>query len=848
MKRALRTCALVLTTFSSSHWAAAQVGVGTTTPDASAALEVRAANKGLLIPQVSLTALTDGTTIPTPATGLLVFNRNAAVSGGVGFYYNAGTPAAPSWARLSTGSAPAGNSWGLTGNAATDSTVNYLGTNDAKPMRLGVNGQEKARLHTNGALWLGGAPIGVPSYPDNHLLLGYQAGKKLPAGAYNNQFVGYQAGLQTTSNFNQFTGFQAGYSNTTGDQNYFSGLRAGYANVAGSRNHFVGYQAGLNVTTDDNHFSGYNAGRSATTGTLNHFDGHEAGQANTTGSNNYFSGYQAGYANTTANYNHFVGYRAGASTNDPGAGYNHFEGYQAGTSNTSGQINQFIGAYAGSTNTTGDANLAVGFRAGQGNATGDNNTVFGFYAIGQPASSGESRNVFVGNNAGFNNTVSDNHFVGYTAGYRNTTGTSNTFEGNKAGYNNTTGNGNAYVGYTAGYQLRGSDNTVLGNAAGSGDLAGGPILSIGQVTLVGSQAGQLNTTSGLVAVGYRAGQNTTGADNTFLGYQAGRANTGGNRNTYLGHEAGALGTGTASRYNTFVGYQAGYANNGGEANTAVGDLAGTDLTTGDNNTLVGQSAGSNMNTGARNTFVGRLSGSNTTTGTDNVLVGYATATVNVTGTGLTAVGSGAGSFNTTGYEGLNNSTALGNGAKFADDNTMTFGNTSVRQWLFGRIQVTGLGAALQVGSNSSNGNAAYLSQGGAWTNTSDVNLKENIQPVEGAQVLGLIRQLPLSRWTYKGTHGETHLGPMAQDFYRLFHLGLNDTSISTIDPAGVALAGVQELARQNDALKTENAQLRQQLQAVQGTQTALNSRLTALEQAMRPAAPAALAEAATALR
>ena len=66
--------------------AAAQVGIGTTAPDVSAALEIRASNKGLLIPQVTLTSLTDGNTIPTPGTGLLVFNRNAAVSGGVGFY------------------------------------------------------------------------------------------------------------------------------------------------------------------------------------------------------------------------------------------------------------------------------------------------------------------------------------------------------------------------------------------------------------------------------------------------------------------------------------------------------------------------------------------------------------------------------------------------------------------------------------------------------------------------------------------------------------------------------------------------------------------------------------------
>ncbi|WP_449388518.1 hypothetical protein [Chryseobacterium lineare] len=51
-----------------------QVGIGTSSPDASAALEVASTNKGMLIPRVALTGSTDQTTIPSPATGLLVYN------------------------------------------------------------------------------------------------------------------------------------------------------------------------------------------------------------------------------------------------------------------------------------------------------------------------------------------------------------------------------------------------------------------------------------------------------------------------------------------------------------------------------------------------------------------------------------------------------------------------------------------------------------------------------------------------------------------------------------------------------------------------------------------------------
>ncbi len=42
---------------------------------------------------------------------------------------------------------------------------------------------------------------------------------------------------------------------------------------------------------------------------------------------------------------------------------------------------------------------------------------------------------------------------------------------------------------------------------------------------------------------------------------------------------------------------------------------------------------------------------------------------------------------------------------------------------------------------------------------------------------------------------------MAQDFYALFDLGNDDKSISTIDPAGIALVAVQQLKKENDELK-----------------------------------------------
>ncbi|HNW70905.1 MAG TPA: hypothetical protein PKI01_10915 [Bacteroidales bacterium] len=63
-----------------------------TQADPSAMLDVSSTSKGLLIPRVSLTSINDVTTIASPATSLLVYNTNAAMTGGaVGFWYFNGT-------------------------------------------------------------------------------------------------------------------------------------------------------------------------------------------------------------------------------------------------------------------------------------------------------------------------------------------------------------------------------------------------------------------------------------------------------------------------------------------------------------------------------------------------------------------------------------------------------------------------------------------------------------------------------------------------------------------------------------------------------------------------------------
>ena len=71
-------------------------------PDVSSMLEIRAANKGLLIPQVPLTGINDALTIASPATSLLVYCTGTGGLSPAGYYYNTGTPLAPVWKCLTS--------------------------------------------------------------------------------------------------------------------------------------------------------------------------------------------------------------------------------------------------------------------------------------------------------------------------------------------------------------------------------------------------------------------------------------------------------------------------------------------------------------------------------------------------------------------------------------------------------------------------------------------------------------------------------------------------------------------------------------------------------------------------
>lgn len=116
--------------------------------------------------------------------------------------------------------------------------------------------------------------------------------------------------------------------------------------------------------------------------------------------------------------------------------------------------------------------------------------------------------------------------------------------------------------------------------------------------------------------------------------------------------------------------------------------------------------------------------------------------------------------------------------------------------------------------------------GGSWGCSSDRNVKENFQPVDGRAILAKLVNLPITTWNAIGTDPNIRrMGPMAQDFYATFGLGDDDKVITTGDLDGVALASIQglfQIVQEKDA----------QIAAMQQQNADLEARLAAVEQAL----------------
>ena len=399
-------------------------------PNASAMLDVKHPNKGLLIPRVSLSGTGDITTIPSAATSLLVYNTATSGSGGTGvtpgfYYWNSSA-----WLRINTGSGSV-SSWLLTGNAGTIDGTNFIGTTDNIPFNIKVNNERAGRID----------PI------LNNAFLGYQAGNLATTGSYNTAIGSNAFQNNTNGNSNAATGAYALWANTTGSNNTATGSAALLNNTTGYLNTATGVRAlANNVTGYQNTANGTYALQNNAGGFGNTANGVEALFRNATGSNSTADGFQALWSNTTGYSNVAIG--VATLYNNTTISNLVAVGDSALYNNTTGIQNTAIGSKALNSNTTGDYNTALGYNALRANGTGNVNTAYGVSAL--------QNNTTGGNNTAF----------GSAALSANTSAYGNTAVGNGALAASATGYFNTALGFQADVASESLSNTIaIGNGA-----------------------------------------------------------------------------------------------------------------------------------------------------------------------------------------------------------------------------------------------------------------------------------------------------------------------------------------------------------------------------------------------
>jgi trimeric autotransporter adhesin len=397
------------------------------------------------------------------------------------------------------------------------------------------------------------------------------------------------------------------------------------------------------------------------------------------------------------------------------------------------------------------------------------------------------------------------------------------------GMNNTASGENATIGGGIGNTANDEDATVgggRGNTASYGGTVagGGDNVAGGQHTFIGGGDG--NTASGNIAV-IGGGKLNNSSDGTGITVGGGYSNTAHGDFTTIGGGSQNIATDNiatiAGGYsNTVTSYLATIG--GGEENLASGPHAfvgGGYQNIADQGSAV--AGGTNNMAGPGKSFIG-AGGGNVASGDHAVIGGGAGNVTN--GSRATVPG---GERNTAqgdyslaaGYRAKANHSGAFVWGDSTDADIDSSGNNQfiVRAnggvW-FGRATnnfTPTIGANVFISTST----GAYLSNGGAWTNSSDRNAKENWVLVDGREVLARLAAVPIATWNYKAQNSSVqHIGPAAQDFHAAFDVGEDNAHISTIDADGVALAAIQGL---NQIVQEKEAQI-----------VALEARVSALEQ------------------
>jgi hypothetical protein len=144
------------------------------------------------------------------------------------------------------------------------------------------------------------------------------------------------------------------------------------------------------------------------------------------------------------------------------------------------------------------------------------------------------------------------------------------------------------------------------------------------------------------------------------------------------------------------------------------------------------------------------------------------------------------------------------------------------------IATTTTAYPLQVGSNSSNGNGAYLSAAGLWVNASDARIKENVRTIPYG--LDAVMKLNPVAYEMKDSH-EPQIGFIAQDVLEVVpevvgvppdlqtgHYGLSYGNLTA-----VTVKAIQELSTTNDDLREQVRQEQEEIEELRGEVAALKT-------------------------
>lgn len=776
----------------------AQVGIGTTTPNPSAVLDVYSPDFGLLIPRIN----TDRRLQMAPVNGMMVYDVDYKQ-----FYVYENDV----WTSMGTGDPTWVRSTALSQTyLANQNDIVGLGTySPVASAKLDIRSTTKGLMipkMTQTQMTLIASPaVGLLVFNSTANSFYYYNGSAwtmlLASSAGMLKDTDSDTKIEVEKNADEdiirFT--LAGSEKMTlignrlempktGTQNLFIGMWAGKANTTGY----------LNTALGDSSLR-YN-----TTGYYNTAAGHGSLWQNNTGTRNTAFGMNSLTFNATGNRNCAFG-ALSLSQNTEGS-FNTAMGYAALNSNTS-SMNTAVGNNALSSNSTGTSNTAMGHEALYV-SNGSFNIALGSTALHENSSG--SRNVAIGNAALYNNLefhnliaigdsaqfstgidpdyhdLGGNIAIGNGSLRNNTRGTAAIAMGRGSLYHNMKANNVIAIGDSALFNNdintsqsanAGNDNIAIGNKALHNNIVGEENIAIGSMALFNNGSPCLCSfeSSANIAIGYQAlYENQIGRGNIAIGSRAFSMTYGSaNRNIAIGEFALAsldsaaidsqqpnvaigsfalMGRSdwqpiTHDHYgNVAIGHMAMTGVISGSQNSGVGFLSLSNISSGWGNSALGYLSGTNNTTGSYNVAVGDSALINNESGNKNIAIGYQALGSNSTHTDLeanVAIGCKAGEKVSTGYGNTLIGEETGNSITTGYDNTW-IGKSISNSGLPGINNSIALGNSTPIDANNKAriGNTSVSSIGGQvnWTAFSDGRFKMDIrEDVPGLNFITLLK-------------------------------------------------------------------------------------------------------------